>query len=258
MKQVTLDLALMPMASFENFYPGPNEKLLELLKNALIRLSKPVQEKAGFQFPGRTAPFASSLCDSVLLCGERGSGKTHLLKACAQWARVHGLEITEWPIQSSLNASTTGSETPEFEFKSAWRLMIMDDVHLMNGSDQARAFNWFVNASSPGDSVSRLILMSSAQSVANLQIREDLRTRMAQGLCLELKTLDEQACRAVLTEQAKLRGLHLKADVLEFMMTRFSRDLSNLVGWLEQLDAFSMQTQRPITIPLIKDMLNEL
>jgi chromosomal replication initiation ATPase DnaA len=27
---------------------------------------------------------------------------------------------------------------------------------------------------------------------------------------------------------------------------------------LDQLDAFSLQTQRAITIPLIKDMLNEL
>ena len=42
------------------------------------------------------------------------------------------------------------------------------------------------------------------------------------------------------------------------MMSRFSRDMSNLVGWLDQLDAFSLQTQRAITIPLIKDMLNEL
>ena len=103
-----------------------------------------------------------------------------------------------------------------------------------------------------------MVLMSSDQDVGSLAIREDLRTRMAQGLCLELKTLDEQACRTVLIEQARLRGLVLKADVLDFMMTRFSRDLSNLVGWLEQLDAFSLQTQRAITIPLIKDMLNEL
>jgi DnaA family protein len=136
--------------------------------------------------------------------------------------------------------------------------MVLDDVHLMSESELAIAFNWFVNASAPGDHTPRLMLMSSQPSVGSLSIREDLRTRMAQGLCLTLKTLDEQACRRVLTSQAHLRGLSLKPDVLDFMMSRFSRDMSNLVGWLDQLDAFSLQTQRAITIPLIKDMMNEL
>jgi DnaA family protein len=168
------------------------------------------------------------------------------------------MAVMHWQVQSSLNPRDPSALSAELEFNAAWRLMVIDDVHLMSEQDQATAFNWFVNASAPGDHTTRMVLMSSDQNVGALAIREDLRTRMAQGLCLELKTLDEQACRTVLIEQARLRGLVLKADVLDFMMTRFSRDLSNLVGWLDQLDAFSLQTQRAITIPLIKDMLNEL
>ena len=247
MKQVTLDLARAPEASFEHFYAGPNAKLLEILKVCLARLG--AGASAGPAWPEWPL-------EGVFLCGARGSGKTHLLQACAQWARSSGLSVVHWQVLSE--AQGHGKSLADPEFQATWRLLLIDDVHLMSESEQAIAFNWFVNASAPGDNTRRMILMSADQSVGSLAIREDLRTRMAQGLCLELKTLDEEACRQVLTAQANLRGLFLKPDVLDFMMTRFSRDLTNLVGWLDQLDAFSLQTQRAITIPLIKDMLNGL
>jgi len=252
MKQVTLDLARAPTASFEHFYAGPNAKLLEILQDAVARWVRLGAPNAGG--PASSAP----LLQSVVLCGDRGSGKTHLLNACAHLAQTHGIDVVHWQVQSSQSPQDPFALSTEFEFKASWRMMVIDDVHLMSEQDQATAFNWFVNAFAPGDHATRMVIMSSDQQVGSLAIREDLRTRMAQGLCLELKTLDEQACRTVLIEQARLRGLVLKADVLDFMMARFSRDLTNLVGWLDQLDAFSLQTQRAITIPLIKDMLNAL
>jgi DnaA family protein len=70
--------------------------------------------------------------------------------------------------------------------------------------------------------------------------------------------MSENERREVLSQQASLRGLALPEEVLDFMLTRFSRDLTNLVGWLEQLDRYALETQRPITIPLIKDMLKDI
>ncbi len=40
------------------------------------------------------------------------------------------------------------------------------------------------------------------------------------------------------------------------MLTRFSRDLSSLMLLLQQLDAYGLRTKRPVTIPLIKSMLD--
>ena len=39
------------------------------------------------------------------------------------------------------------------------------------------------------------------------------------------------------------------------MLRRFSRDLSSLMQLLDKLDSYALQTQRAITIPLIKAML---
>ena len=39
------------------------------------------------------------------------------------------------------------------------------------------------------------------------------------------------------------------------MVNRFSRDLSSLMQLLDHLDRYALGTQRAITIPLIKSML---
>jgi DnaA family protein len=43
---------------------------------------------------------------------------------------------------------------------------------------------------------------------------------------------------------------------MDFILNRFSRDLGNLMQLLDQLDGYSLQTQRAITVPLIKSMLD--
>ena len=53
------------------------------------------------------------------------------------------------------------------------------------------------------------------------------------------------------------RGVFLSDEVMDFMLRRFSRDLSSLMLLLDQLDAYALRTQRAITIPLIKSMLED-
>ena len=49
--------------------------------------------------------------------------------------------------------------------------------------------------------------------------------------------------------------LVLSDEAMDFILSRFSRDLGSLMQLLDQLDAYALQTQRVITIPLIKSML---
>jgi DnaA-homolog protein len=46
--------------------------------------------------------------------------------------------------------------------------------------------------------------------------------------------------------------------VLTYMSTRFSRDLGNLMQWLDKLDQYALQTKRAITLPLLKQMLDNI
>ncbi len=225
MKQMALDIGLASAPTLSNFFAGPNESVLDHLK---------------LWTSGRTRSPVPSY-----LWGEAGSGKTHLLQA------VH-LALTEQGFAVGwLDAHTM--DPPEFE--DAWAVVLMDDVHLYNAEQQHTAFNWFVNAITPRSGSPRWVLAAGALPPADLKLREDLRTRLGWGHVNGLQVLDEAARRAVLRQQADARGLFLSDDLMSYMLKRFSRDLGSLVQLLDQLDHYALQTQRALTIPLVRSML---
>ena len=226
MKQIALDIGLASAPSFSNFFAGPNEaalKHLELWAGNSLRSPVP-----------------------TYLWGEPGSGKTHLLKAVVETLREQGARVG-W-----LDASVM--EPPEFS--ESWAGVILDDCHLYTAVQQQGAFNWFVNALSSADGQPRWVLAAGALPPADLVLREDLRTRLGWGHVFELHALTEPERRAVLRIEADARGVFLSDEVMSFMLNRFSRDLSSLMHLLDQLDGYALQTQRAITIPLIKAMLD--
>jgi DnaA family protein len=140
-------------------------------------------------------------------------------------------------------------------FDDAWSVVLMDDVHLYNLEQQQVAFNWFVNALTPKTGSPRWVLAAGMLPPADLKLRDDLRSRLGWGNVYALQVLSDTGRRAVLRQEADSRGLFLSDEVMGFMLSRFSRDLSSLMSLLEHLDQFALQTQRAITIPLIKSML---
>ena len=221
MKQIALDIGLATGPTLDSYFAGCNEPALRHL-----------QLWAG-------SPTRSPV--PTYLWGESGSGKTHLLQAVEHSLREQGASAG-W-----LDASV--HEPPEFN--PAWSVVLLDDVHLYTAVQQHAAFNWFVNAQTH----QRGVLAAGLLPPADLQLREDLRTRLGWGHVFHLQVLDEPARRAVLRQEADARGVFLGDEVMDFMLTRFSRDLGSLVGLLGQLDGYALQTKRAITIPLIKSML---
>ncbi|MBY0409031.1 MAG: DnaA regulatory inactivator Hda, partial [Burkholderiaceae bacterium] len=101
----------------------------------------------------------------------------------------------------------------------------------------------------------RWVLAAGSLPPADLSLRDDLRSRLGWGLVFQLQLLSEPERRAVLRQEANTRGVVLGDDVMDYMLKRFSRDLGSLMLLLNALDAFALRTQRAITIPLLKTML---
>jgi DnaA family protein len=221
MKQIALDIGLARGPTLDSFCAGPNEaahKHLQLWAGSPTRSPVP-----------------------TYLWGASGSGKTHLLKAVSEKLREQGATVG-W-------LDATMQEPPEFN--ESWAVVLLDDVHLYTAVQQHAAFNWFVNA----QSLQRGVLAAGSLPPADLKLREDLRTRLGWGHVFQLHVLSEPERRAVLRQSADARGVFLGDDVMDFMLTRFTRDLGSLMQLLEQLDGYALQTKRAITIPLIKSML---
>jgi DnaA family protein len=89
----------------------------------------------------------------------------------------------------------------------------------------------------------------------DLPLREDLRSRLGWGHVFALQPLAETEARAALRQEADRRGVFLSDDVIDFLLTRFERDLKHLMAQLARLDAFAMASKRALTVPLLKQML---
>ena len=72
-----------------------------------------------------------------------------------------------------------------------------------------------------------------------------------------LEPLAEADVRAVLRRAADARGIFLSDEVMDYLLTRFARDLSHLSALLERLDEFALASQRAVTVPLLRRMLAE-
>jgi DnaA-homolog protein len=228
MKQIALDIGLAPGPTLKNFFAGPNQAALQHLQLWVGN--------------DKRSPVP------MYVWGEGGSGKTHLLRAAQAALRDQGCPVG-WMDATVAEPSA---------FNDAWRVVILDDVHLYTAVQQHAAFNWFVNATTPSDGQQRWVLAAGNVPPSDLALREDLRTRLGWGHIFQLQVLSETERRAVLRQQADDRGVFLSDEVMDFMLNRFSRDLSSLIQLLDQLDGYALQTQRAITIPLIKAMLEAM
>ncbi|MFM6990611.1 MAG: DnaA regulatory inactivator Hda [Rhodoferax sp.] len=223
MQQIALDIGLVPAPTFDNYFPGPNGATVAQLRMWLQPQGAAVSPLTAY------------------LWGPQGSGKSHLLEAaCDQW-RAQGRPV------GRLDARTDEARM----FDERWAVVVMDDVDLYSPAQQHTAFSWFVQA----HTLQRPVLAAGLLAPQQLTLREDLRTRLAWGHVLGLDLLSEVDTRVALRQAADARGLALSEEVMDFTLRRFSRDLGSLMQLLDTLDRYALQTQRALTIPLVKSML---
>jgi len=225
MQQLVLDMGLPAGPNLQNFSAGANEAALAHLKLWL--------GPAGTR---RRSPVPT------YLWGGNACGKTHLLKAMGEALQEQGDRVG-W-----LDAGVQAA--PEFD--ESWACVLMDDVHAYTTAQQQLAFNWFVHA----QTLQMAVLASGSLPPADLKLRDDLRTRLGGGHVFALQALSEPERRAVLRQAADERGIALSDEVMDYMLTRFSRDLGSLMELLKLMDGYALQTRRAITIPLIKAMMD--
>lgn len=173
-------------------------------------------------------------CEPLLyLWGEAGVGKSHLLHA---WAGAAGAAL--------LPARETLPEPPI-------PALAVDDVEALDADNQIRLFGLINSAREQGG----LLLVSGTLPPAQLALRPDLATRLAQGLVFRLLPLSDADKAAALVIRAEGRGLRLPDEVTRYLLTHTRRDLPRLLATVDALDTFSLSRKRPVSVPLLKEML---
>lgn len=214
-----LDLGAEKPQTLDTFIIGQNEELLQLLRHFAQRGTAMPHERF------------------VYVWGEPGSGKSHLLRALSAAPDARYIPANAVP--------------DAYLFAPDVKLYLLDDCERLSAEMQVAAFALFNQVRDNGG----LLIASGATAPAGLALREDLRTRLGWGLIYQLHGLTDDEKIAALTHAAHARGVALAPGVLPYLITHFRRDMQSLSAMLDALDEYSLETQRPITLPLLRSLL---
>jgi DnaA family protein len=158
----------------------------------------------------------------IYLWGAPGSGKSHLLQACNDLALARNLPLS-----------------------------VVDDVNTLDEEAQIELFNYFNQLRTSGG----ILITSGNAAPTQMGLRDDLATRLAWGLVYQLHPLSDEEKAKALKTHAKERGMKLPDEVVDYCLRYLRRDLPTLMAVLNALDKWSLTEKKPVTVPLLKKLL---
>jgi DnaA family protein len=242
-KQFALDIGHTPKPSLNNFLAGENlalhSTLLALVKSWEVKVPRLDSENPLNQ-------------RWIYWWGPEGSGRTHLLSAIGDAAEQLGLKHLPLTPNEPISWVRLEESLPIHCVSDIPSIITVDDVDRLDERLVASLFR-ILNAIQGSKAVH--IFMAGNAAPGNLKLREDLRTRLGWGLIFQTHLLGDDEKIEALQQAAQARGLVLSPDVLPWLLNRFYRDMPNLMALIDALDAYSLETKRAVTLPLVRELL---
>jgi len=199
----------------------------------------------------------------LLIYGDSGLGKTHLLHAIGHYVRslfngarvryVSSEEFTNDFINAIRDDRAAG-------FQRRYRdvdVLLIDDIQFLEGKIQTQeeffhTFNTLHNAN-------KQIVITSDRPPKRLEALEDrLRNRFEWGLITDVQPPDLETRIAILRKKAATERLTAPPDVLEFIASKIQTNIRELEGALIRVTAFASLNRQPVDLTLAEIVLKDL
>jgi DnaA family protein len=224
--QIPLRLALRDGASFAGFVTGLNGPALHALTDT--------QEKF------------------VYLWGAAGSGKSHLLQAICRAASLQSASVPTYLAMGEL----AGTDPGVLEGLEAMSPVCVDEVDAIAGQSgwEHALFHLYNRVREAGG---RLVVAGRTAPTQLKITLPDLTSRLSWGPVFQLQVLDDSGKREALQRRARSRGMDLQDEVVAYLLRHCARDTHSLFALLERLDRESLVAKRRLTIPFVRELLEE-
>ncbi|CAN5298620.1 hypothetical protein BH18ACT9_BH18ACT9_00700 [soil metagenome] len=199
----------------------------------------------------------------LLIYGDSGLGKTHLLHAIGHYVRslfngarvryVSSEEFTNEFINSIRDDKTA-------MFQRRYRdvdVLLIDDIQFLEGKIQTQeeffhTFNTLHNAN-------KQIVITSDRAPKRLEALEDrLRNRFEWGLITDVQPPDLETRIAILRKKAATERMTAPPDVLEYIASKIQTNIRELEGALIRVTAFASLNRQPVDLALAEIVLKDL
>lgn len=223
MRQLALELATPAEPTFSSFVTGRNAE-------AAARLQAVAAGASAERY--------------VYLWGVPGSGRTHLLKSLRA-------AMTEAGRRCEYVACDGATRT--FPDAEALACLAVDDVERLPPEGQVALFNAYNVLRERG---AALVAAGDAPAV-QLPLRADVITRLGWGLVYQLHALTDDEKAVALAEYAARLGFTLDRDMTDHLLRHAARDMGSLLAMVRALDRHSLEAKRPVTLPLVRELLRQ-
>ncbi len=225
--QIPLPLATVPSTSFDTFYVA----------------SENLQAVAAMQ-----AFAAGDLTESqIFVWGDAACGKTHLLSATCNLVAEVGYRVAYLPAKYiEKDGALEGLEHCD--------LVCFDDVDEISEVAEVELFHCINRCRAQS---ARLLFAASSQPQSLSLGLPDLLTRLAWGPVFQLQSVPDDQLQAALMHQLATRSLNVSTDVAVYLLNRIPRNITSLKKIVDLLDHASLKEQRRVTVPLIKQLIDE-
>lgn len=228
-QQLPLHFEFRADQTFDGFFPGSNQEVVTHLQQCIKGLGEP----------------------QIFLWGRSGQGKTHLLQACCHQAQIQNL--------SSFYFDLSNAQLPDplmLIGLDEFGVVCFDNIERIAGNAvwELAFFAFFNRLRDRGHKL--IVSASSAPNDIGIQL-PDLRTRLNWGLTLKIQTLTDSDRIAALIFKAGQMGFDIAPQAGRFLLTHYDRDLASLWILLGKLDKASLAAKRKLTLPFLKQILNE-
>lgn len=176
----------------------------------------------------------------AVIFGERGCGKTHLGQLLLE--RSNGILVTP---------ALTEVESPRYICQQG-TTFVVDDYDQI--TDDTWLFHFYNIAQEHKNTVLYLGRSSPGQITFNLP---DLQSRLRSLLALGIHSPSEDLQRQLLAQLLNRRGLSITDEITEYVLRRIERSYQAIIDLVDKIDVISLSRQRPVTLPLLRDVLNE-
>ena len=231
--------------------PEPRQLHLNIKLDDSINLSKFIECDSTELLLRNLKNFLSEkpITNTIYLWGRKGVGKNYLLQSINQ-EYLRKNKNTAFLSFSSLDDSS--SEI--LNGLSSLKAIFLEDIHFF-----PKIKDWEISLFNLINSClekETRIVISSEKVARDLRIElPDLKSRISGFSAIEVPEIKEQEKILALKQAASRKGMILEEKAIKYILDHTFRSLSNLLNLIAELDAYSLEKKRKLTISLIRELL---
>lgn len=204
-----------------------------------------------------------SLYNPLLIYGESGLGKTHLMHGIgnAILARKNGARVVYVVAEQWYNHFVSAIRYGRMvEFKDFYRsvdALLIDDIHFFAAKQQTQE-EFFHTFNALIDGRRQIVLTCDRYPRELDQIDERLKSRFTWGLSVAIEPPELETRVAILLSKADSLGLKLSQEVATLVAQRIRSNVRELEGALNRLNASAKLTGTPVNAEFARACLRDM